>query len=58
MKDKLENHLKNQQLISDLKESHGYPVYPISKDDFEDLLKKAVDSDQEENLNDSQRDWK
>jgi len=46
MKDKLENHLKNQQLISVLKESHGYPVYPISKDDFENLLKKVVDSDQ------------
>ena len=47
MKDKIKNHINEESIIEELKESHGYPVYPISKDDFEKLLKNIVDDNEE-----------
>jgi hypothetical protein len=41
MKRKLNDIVKNKDLREELKEIHAVPVEPISKDDFEDLLKKV-----------------
>jgi len=48
MKNKIRKHIKNELLIDKINENHGYPVYPISRDYFESLLKKIVNSDKKE----------
>ena len=48
MKRKLNDIVKNKDLKKELKELHAIAIEPISKDDFEKLLKKVVDGNQKE----------
>lgn len=45
MKRKLTEVIDDEDLKNELKNIHAVPIDPISKDDFESLLKKVVDRD-------------